>query len=275
MEINDPRHHQLPVAIQNDEEATALSIVRGGINVNGEQSGITHLCRASVHGRVPVVAFLLELGVDASKADRDDWPPLHAASCAGHQEVVELLVEVGNAQLDNINSSGWTALHAAVYGGQIEPVRYLVARGCTIDARTNNGNTALDLATAENSPQVAHFLTSAAHLTTTHNYRGLLSLCAPFTSPYLSLNIVRSLRYATILAARHARRIHDDPSLHIPINPFLLRLALLPSAYNRATKTESQVFRHILTFVGTGFPLVAPNQESVKSVGVKRARDER
>ena len=57
-----------------------------------------------------------------------------------------------------------------------------------------------------------------------------------------------------------------------PLLPFLLRLALLPSADNGSPKTESQLFRRVLTYVGSGFALraVAPIQESAKSVGTKK-----
>jgi len=160
--------------------------------------------------------------------------PLGIAVCEGHQEVVELLVEVGNAQLNKQDGVGWTALHGAVYGNELELAKYLVARGCSLTVQNNAGETALAIATRRNPPQLVQFLTSASNLITTNDYISLRTLCAPYsTSPFLSLNIARQLRYTTILAARHARRIRDDPSLHTPLLPFLLRLALLPSADNR------------------------------------------
>jgi hypothetical protein len=74
----------------------------------------------------------------------------------------------------------------------------------------------------------------------------------------------------------------DDSNDNTPIDLFLHRLALLPSADNRAPRTESQVFRRVLDFdfVGVGFdvdaPLVEPIRETTESVdvGAKRARDE-
>jgi ankyrin repeat protein len=80
--------------------------------------------------------------------------PLDNAAFYGHQEVVELLVEVGNAQLNKRDSDGCTALHRAVEGGQLEIAKYLVARGCTVVAQTNDGNTALDVATDFVQPQL-------------------------------------------------------------------------------------------------------------------------
>ena len=132
------------------------------------------------------------------------------------------------------------------------PAKYLVARGCSLTVQDSDGYTALDFATLCNHRPLVKFPTSAAMLTTANDYIRLRSLSAPSSSPYLSLNIARQLRYTTTLAARHARRIHDDSSLHTPIAPVLLRLALLPSADNRAPNTESQVFRRVLTYVGAG-----------------------
>ena len=157
---------------------------------------------------------------------------------------------------------------------------YLVARGCSLTILSNISLTALDRATQRNHRQLVQFLTSASSLITNNDYSSLRSLCAPFSSPYLKHTVSR-LRYTTILAARHARRIHDDPSLHTPLLPFLLRLALLPSADNRTPNTESQVFRRVLTYVGTGFDVEVADVVSSRTrsrsskgvdVGAKRAR---
>jgi ankyrin repeat protein len=255
MADDDPRHEQLCLAIMGGDDALALSIVRGGVDVNGGWNGVTHLYWLSLFNRVAVVSCLLELGADADKTTPGNLTPLGIAAHRGFQEVVELLVEVGNAQLNKQDGDGWTALHCAADtdadGDNLEIAKYLVARGCSLTLQDNVGRSALDVATIHNHPQLVHFLTSATNLITTNDFSSLRSLCAPYSSPFLSLNIARQLRYTTILAAHHARRIHDDPRLHTPIDPFLLRLALLPSADNRSPNTESQVFRRILAFVGT------------------------
>jgi hypothetical protein len=280
MADEDPRHHQLFNAIEERDDALALSIVRGGVDVNGEWSVATHLWCASYYNRVAVVSCLLELGADANKTTPGDMTPLHTAAIHGYQEVVELLVEVGNAQLNKQSNNGWTALHCAVQGNELETAKYLVARGGSLTVQTSDGRTALDIATDYNYPQLVQFLASAYNLITTNDFSSLRSLCAPFSSPFLKHTITR-LRYTIILAARHARRIHDDPSLRTPLLPFLLRLALLPSADNRSPKTESQVFRRVLTFVGTGFDVEVADVVSSRTrsstskgvnVGAKRAR---
>jgi hypothetical protein len=176
--------------------------------------------------------------------------------------VVELLVEVGNAQLNKQDHDGLTALHCVAQYDELEQAKYLVARGCSLTVQDNDGCTALNLATRYNFDQLAEFLAIASNLTTARDYISLRTLCAPCSaSRVVSLNSARQLRDTSILAARHARRIHDDPSLHTPIDPVLLRIALLPSANNRTPNTEGQVFRCILSFVGTGFDCVEEEVE--------------
>jgi ankyrin repeat protein len=249
----DPRHELLYSALEGGDDATALSIVRGGVDVNGVWDEVAHLVMASACGRVGVVSSLLELGADVNKTTPSYKTPLEVAASNGHQEVIELLVEVGNAQLDKQDHTGYTAFHNTAYSNQLEPAKYLVARGCSLTVQDSDGETALDLATLCNHPPLVKFLTSAAQLTTANDYIGLRSLCAPYSSPYLSLNSARSLRYTIILAVHRARRIIDAPNNTTPILTFLRRLALLPSADNSSPNTESQVFRRVLSYVGTGF----------------------
>ena len=68
--------------------------------MNGGWGGRTHLYSASFGNRVDVVSCLLELGADADKTPPGYSTALGGAAYEGYQEVVELLVEVGNAQLN-------------------------------------------------------------------------------------------------------------------------------------------------------------------------------
>ena len=56
----------------------------------------------------------------------------------GNLENVRLLVEQG-ADLDQVDSSGWSPLFWASYGGQLEIAQYLVEQGSTMDKATNYG----------------------------------------------------------------------------------------------------------------------------------------
>ena len=54
-------------ALEAGDDSTALSILRGGVDVNGEWKRFTHLSDASLNNRVAVVSCLLELGADVDK----------------------------------------------------------------------------------------------------------------------------------------------------------------------------------------------------------------
>ena len=90
MADEDPRNERLYLAIMDGDDATALSIVRGGVDVNGVWGGRTHLNWASRHNRVAVVSCLLELGADADKTAPGGRTPLAIAAAYGYQQVVEL-----------------------------------------------------------------------------------------------------------------------------------------------------------------------------------------
>jgi ankyrin repeat protein len=163
----------------------------------------------------------------------DGATPLGNAAFDGHQEVVELLVEVGNAQLNKQDDDGRTVLHWAACNGRLETVKYLVARGCSLTVQCNAGRTALDRATHFNRPQFAQFLSSASDLITTNNYRGKRSLCAPFSSPFLERKIAISLRYTTMLCLKTIEKRGDAFSSC--------------NLFSRIFQHEAGLIRHILS----------------------------
>jgi hypothetical protein len=212
---------------------------------------MTHLRSASFHNRVAVVSCLLELGADADKTVPGNYTPLGVAALKGHQEVVELLVEVGNAQLNKQSVNGMTALHGAAVRNQLEPSKYLVARGCSLTVQDNDGRTALDIATLFDRPQLVQFLTSASNLTAANDYSSLRSLCAPYSSPHLSRRISLSLRATFMLCLLHTKALQINDI--IAPSPFP-SITLTSRIYDH----EKALVRHILSYVGT-------DQESLTS----------
>ena len=122
--------------------------------------------------RLEITKLLLENGADPSKAPRilDDgsemrallkargvppkdinekshmgWPPLVYA-CHGdngeHPNAVQRLLELG-ANIDVRNYKGKTALHCAAKAGFLKVINLLIAKGATVDAADNSGETPL------------------------------------------------------------------------------------------------------------------------------------
>jgi ankyrin repeat protein len=92
--------------------------------------------------------------------------------------VVELLLEHG-ANINAVDSeSASTPLHYAASFGHLDVVKMLVARGADINLKTNQGFTAMQLATKNDFEEVAAFLTA-----TTSSTPGERRPAGPQTSP--------------------------------------------------------------------------------------------
>lgn len=66
------------------------------------------------------------------------WCPLHAASEAGHYEIVNILIDHG-AKVDNVTDTGYNCLHLAASGGHTTIVGRLVDAGSPLDDITEAG----------------------------------------------------------------------------------------------------------------------------------------
>ena len=112
----------------------------------------TALQKASRHGNVKLVKYLIEKGAHVNSKDKENCTPLHDATYHFHLEATIILVENG-AELEAKDDSGWTPLHFATNmmirqrekQANIELVKYLIEKGSQIEARTHKGSTPLML----------------------------------------------------------------------------------------------------------------------------------
>ncbi|XP_046567580.1 uncharacterized protein LOC124275924 [Haliotis rubra] len=117
---------------------------------------------ASKDGDLETVKRILAAGhVDINT--RGGWwsrTPVMAAADRGHSDVVEFLVGRG-ADVSLVDSRGDNVLHWACYGGDLETVKLIVSRNLVdINARNNDGNTAVDIARHYGHQRVVEFLRS-------------------------------------------------------------------------------------------------------------------
>ena len=61
-------------------------------------------------------------------------------------QYIQDILDVGGP-IDFRTKSGWTALHHAAWWGKIGAVKFLISKGAEVNARTNDGRTAWDIAT--------------------------------------------------------------------------------------------------------------------------------
>ena len=121
--------------------------------------GFTPLGLACFFGHAEAVRYLLGKGPDVDKPSSNEHRvnPIHSAAASGKLEIVKILAENG-ANLNAVQSGGYTALHAAAHNGNLEMVKYLIASGAEPDLKTSEGKTALDLATEGGFRDIASYL---------------------------------------------------------------------------------------------------------------------
>jgi hypothetical protein len=137
-----------------------LSIRNINVNVKDDEYGATPLHDAAYNGHVEIARLLLQSGADVNAKDRWDRTPLHFAAIQGHVDILHLLVENG-ADLEAQSKNGSKALHEAALHGNLPFIQELISRyHVDINARRNDGRTALSWARMFGHPEIITFLQS-------------------------------------------------------------------------------------------------------------------
>jgi ankyrin repeat protein len=123
-------------------------------------TGSTPLLRAAKAGDVAAMRLLLEKGADPKLATSAGVNPLMIAAGVGTKEedttgrsktepdaikAISLLLDAG-LDINAADNTGRTALHGAALQGSDQVVRFLAARGATLDVKDKRGFTPLDVA---------------------------------------------------------------------------------------------------------------------------------
>jgi ankyrin repeat protein len=120
--------------------------------------GQTPFLRAALAGDITVMRLLLENGADPLLGTALGTTPLMAAAGIGWAkgqtfnrtdgellEAVKFCVEHG-ADVNAVNSNGWTALHGAANRGSDAIVAYLAEKGARLDVKDSEGRTPMTFA---------------------------------------------------------------------------------------------------------------------------------
>lgn len=101
---------QTRLSTENQMLADIKQMIKNGGNLNSQGScGETLLHIAACNGYFLVTEFLISHRASLSVKDRDDWQPLHCAVCWGQLAIVELLLENG-ADYEARTKNGESAL---------------------------------------------------------------------------------------------------------------------------------------------------------------------
>ncbi len=135
------------VAAGDDERALDLLAAQPALANAWSGDGFTPLHFAGFFSRPAIAERLLVMGADPAAVARNPTrvTPLHSAVAARCHEACRLLLERG-APVDARQQQGWTALMSAGLHGD-EPLADLLLRhGATPGVRSDDGRTAADLA---------------------------------------------------------------------------------------------------------------------------------
>lgn len=136
------RNTALLAAIQKDDRATVLALLKKGANSNARnKDGVTALMLAASRGYADLVALLLDRGADLRASDREGNSVLRYADAPA---ILHLLHRRG-ADINARNKDGETLLILAARGGWNAPqyVKALLTEGADPNLRDKHGVTAI------------------------------------------------------------------------------------------------------------------------------------
>jgi uncharacterized protein len=125
--------------------------------------GWTPLHLAAAFGGPEATEFLLKEGADPNARSKNPMNnnSLHACVAVSHNaHAAKLLIDAG-ADVNAVQHGGFTALHSAAFSGDLPMTRLLLDSGAKLDPRTDDGQTALDLAREKKRDEVVKELEAA------------------------------------------------------------------------------------------------------------------
>jgi ankyrin repeat protein len=158
-------------ACHGDSQTLARLLRRGSRVDRYDSAGRNALFYAVSNGHAPAVETLLQKGADRDQTyGRDGFTALLLAAGGGHLAVLDTLLDAGADP--NMQPSGHTPLGLAVQRGITGAVPLLLARGAQVDARNEQGLTALMMACWWGHAEIARALIAAGAELEAVNVRG-------------------------------------------------------------------------------------------------------
>lgn len=96
--------------------------------------------RQSIFGEAPIHKAVLSIENETKK------------------EAIAAIVQECNADVNNIDSNGWTPLHHACYIGDLESAQFLIENGSKVNAFSNKNRTPLHFAAMNNHADLIQIL---------------------------------------------------------------------------------------------------------------------
>ena len=161
--IDEYKGEMLQVAVEVNciELFDFLLAFKADINFKSKNRGDTPLMTAALFGRAGLAERLISAGANINHKDDIGWTALKTAVVHKKHEIIKILIDAG-ADTKVKDEYGNSLLFDAL--GNIELVKFFIAKGIDIDAKNNQGWTALVYAASSSRPDVLKFLiTSGAN----------------------------------------------------------------------------------------------------------------
>lgn len=144
-------------SLQLDDASGVIEGLQRGMDVNFvNEDGYSLLMLAAKEGSPKVTAVLLNAGAKTYLSNAYGDNALLLATFGGQEAIVDMLL-AKHASLE-ANARGWTPLHYAAYAGQLGIAKKFLARGANVNGVTDNGLSALMLASMKGHMDVVRAL---------------------------------------------------------------------------------------------------------------------
>ena len=133
-------YEDMEEAIIRGDTGAAIALINRGVDVNTVNRQGNTLLTQSIQRDLPeLFDYLMQRKARVNLRNRNGETALSIAAYLGRARYVQRLVDAGA----EVNFFGWPPLAYAAYNGHTEVVEYLIKRGADVDAKTENGSTAL------------------------------------------------------------------------------------------------------------------------------------
>ena len=133
-------YEDMEEALIRGDAGAAIALINRGMDVNTvDRQGNTLLTQSIRRDLPELFDYLMQRKARINMRNRNGETALSIAAYLGRAKYVQRLVDAGA----EVNFFGWPPLAYAAYNGHTEIVEYLLKRGAEIDAKTENGSTAL------------------------------------------------------------------------------------------------------------------------------------
>lgn len=150
---------------RKDNLAAIKLLIKHGANVTAaNETGRTPLIKAAWWGGVDYIQLLLDAGADLERTSNIGKTALHESiSSSTNAPMIRTLISKG-ANVNTTDKWGKTPLMDAVNQGQLEVVKLLVEADADIEMKSNEGQTALDIARTKKPSKVRPYTEVASYL---------------------------------------------------------------------------------------------------------------